>query len=214
MSLPEVLARIRAAEREAGRPQGSARLVAVTKGHVPEEIREHVLAHGLFPLGEARGQELRDKREEVQSLAAGPVEWHFIGALQTNKLKYLRGVKLIHTLTRADHAAQLARLSETWGEAPGVLLQVHNGEAQKSGVAPDALGALYHEVTLTGLSVRGLMVMAPEGNSTAAQRVFAETALRAHDLGLTELSMGMSDDYPAAIARGATLVRVGRALFS
>lgn len=210
MSLPEALARLRDAERAAGRPEGSARLVAVTKGHGADEVRERVLAHGRFPLGESRGQELRDKRAELPA----DVEWHFIGALQTNKLKYLAGVSLVHTLARADHARELARLAEKWGAAPAVLLQVHNGEPQKGGVPPTELRALYDEVRFMGLDVRGLMVMAPEGDPVAAERVFHDTALRARDLGLPELSMGMSDDFPAAVAAGATLVRIGRMLFT
>ncbi|AFZ65720.1 YggS family pyridoxal phosphate-dependent enzyme [Deinococcus peraridilitoris] len=212
MGLPEVLAHIRAAEAGAGRSPGSVRLVAVTKGHGAPEIRECVLSHGTFALGESKGQELRDKRAELGLLGLHP-QWHFIGALQTNKLKYLQGVSLVHSLTRRDHAAELARLGDRWGDVPDVLLQVHNGEAQKQGVAPGELRAVYHEVSQLGLRVRGLMVMAPEGDRQAAHRIFRDTAARAHELGLSELSMGMSDDYAEAIGCGATLVRVGRALF-
>ncbi|WP_027482130.1 YggS family pyridoxal phosphate enzyme [Deinococcus pimensis] len=214
MSLEGVLAGLRAAERDAGLAPGSARLVAVTKGHPAAEVLERVLTRGDFPLGESRGQELRDKRAELETLAPGrEVEWHFIGALQTNKLKYLRGVRLVHTLARADHARELARLASAWGAAPDLLIQVHNGEPQKSGVQPSEVERLYHEVSLMGLTVRGLMVMAPEGDPAGAERVFALTAALARDLGLPELSMGMSDDYPVAVRHGATLVRVGRALF-
>lgn len=201
---------LRAAEAAAERPPGSVRLVAVTKGHTPEDIRERVLAHGAFALGENRGQELRDKREALPA----DVEWHFIGTLQTNKLKYLRGVSLIHTLTRADHAAELARLAEKWEGAPDVLLQLHNGEPQKHGVQLSEAASLYHQVSLMGLRVRGVMIMAPEGDPAGAERAFADAARLAGDLGLPELSMGMSDDFPLAIRHGATLVRVGRALFS
>ncbi|PYE56241.1 YggS family pyridoxal phosphate-dependent enzyme [Deinococcus yavapaiensis] len=209
MSLPEVLSRIREAELVAERPSESVRLVAVTKGRTPDEIRAHVLAHGEFALAENRGQELRDKRVELPN-----VEWHFIGTLQTNKLKYLRGVTLIHTLTRADHAAELARLAESWGSAPDVLLQLHNGEPQKHGVQLSEASSLYHQVSLMGLRVRGVMIMAPEGDPEGADRTFADAERLAGDLGLSELSMGMSDDFPLAIRHGATLVRVGRALFS
>lgn len=215
MSLPDVLAALRAAERAARRPEGSVRLVAVTKGHGAAEVAGRVLAHGDFPLGESRGQELRDKRGELSALAGHrELEWHFIGALQTNKLKYLRGVRLVHTLSRVDHARELARLGATWGATPDVLLQLHNGEPQKSGVQKEDLVRVYDEVSLMGLMVRGLMVMAPEGDPDGAERVFEETARLAGDLGLTELSMGMSDDFPVAVRHGATLVRVGRALFS
>ena len=213
MSLPQVLAGLRAAEEAAGRPAGSARLVAVTKGRSARDIERAVLSHGRFPLGESKGQELRDKRRELEE-AAGPQEWHFLGTLQGNKLKYLRGVALVHSLFRADHARELARLARGWEAAPGVLLQVHNGEPQKHGCPPDQLAALCREVSEAGLTVRGLMVMAPEGDLSAAERVFLEVAALARDLGLAELSMGMSDDYPVAVGCGATLVRVGRALFA
>lgn len=225
MSLPDVLAGLREAEAAAGRPPGSARLVAVTKGQPLEAIRERVLAHaglqpGGFPLGEGRAQELRDKVAEFE--AAGvtgtewpDIEWHYIGPLQLNKVKYMRAVTLIHALEDVRQAQALADLAERWGRAPDVLLQLHNGEAQKHGVPPERLRAVYGEVAATGLTVRGLMVMAPDTEDEAVVwRVFTDTARRAHDLGLGELSMGMSGDYPLAVRAGATLVRVGTRLFS
>ena len=111
-------------------------------------------------------------------------------------------------------ASAIADAAAKWGHAPAVLLQLHNGEAQKHGIAPEQLRSVHAQVVQTGLTVRGLMVMAPEGDDEAAQRVFADTARRGHDLGLPELSMGMSGDYPLAIHAGATLVRVGRSLFT
>lgn len=215
MSLPDVLARLRAAEAQAGRPEGSARLVAVTKGHSLSEIRERVLAHGNFPLGENRGQEVRDKVQEWAETARGAPqpEWHYIGPLQSNKVKYLERVSLIHAMEDAAQAETVAKYAEKWGHAPAVLLQLHNGEAQKHGVAPADLPAVLRGVQATGLEVRGLMVMAPYDQPTEAQRLFRETAQRAHDLGLNELSMGMSGDFEVAVAEGATLVRVGSALF-
>lgn len=210
LSVPEVLARIRAAEQRAGRPAGSVRLVAVTKEHSVQEVERQVLSQGLRALGENRGQELRDK---VRELAGHELEWHFIGPVQRNKAKYLRPVTLVHTIEDASQAEAIARLAGGWGRAPDLLLQVHNGEPQKHGCPPEALGALYHQVSSMGLTVRGLMVMAPYGDPDSARRVFAETARHAADLGLMELSMGMSDDFETAIEHGATLVRVGRRLF-
>lgn len=226
MSLPAVLHDIRAAETQAGRPAGSVRLVAVSKGHSLEQIETHILAHaGLqangFPLAENRGQELRDKVAQMGT--PGPeqptpewpnIEWHFIGPVQSNKVKYLRAVSLVHTIEDLPQAEAIARAAQGWGHAPDVLLQLHNGEAQKHGVSAADLPQLLRAVQQTGLTVRGLMVMAPYDDPEGAERIFAETALRAHDLGLTELSMGMSDDFPAAIRHGATLVRVGRRLFA
>ncbi|MDO4264358.1 MAG: YggS family pyridoxal phosphate-dependent enzyme [Deinococcus sp.] len=215
MSLPDVLARIRTAEACAGRPEGSARLVAVTKGHPLEEIRSRVLAHGHFPLGENRGQEVRDKVAEWSETAQGAPqpEWHYIGPLQSNKVKYLERVALIHAIEDVAQAQVLAEYGQKWGRAPGVLLQVHNGEAQKHGIAPAQLVDVLAGVRATGLDVRGLMVMAPYGQPAEARRIFRETAQRAHDLGLSELSMGMSGDFEAAVEEGSTLVRVGSALF-
>ncbi len=211
VSLTGVISRIRAAEARAGRAPGSVKLVAVSKGQGAAAIRERILAQGAFPLAENRGQELRDKARELADAAP---EWHFIGPLQANKVKYLQPVTLIHTVEAAWQAEAVARYAGTWGRAPELLLQVHNGEPQKHGVAPEALRALYHQVSEMGLTVRGLMVMAPHDDAVAASRVFAETRARADDLGLSELSMGMSDDFELAIAHGATLVRVGRLLFA
>lgn len=216
MSLPEILAGIRRAELEAGRAPGSVGLVAVTKGHPLAEIQEKVLAHGHFPLAENRGQELRDKLAALpeRGLGAAGLEWHFIGPVQRNKVKYLRGVSLIHSIEDAEQARAVADAAAKWGRAPDVLLQRHNGEAQKHGALPEELPGLLREVQAAGLHVRGLMVMAPYGQPEAARRVFRETAAQARALDLPELSMGMSDDYPQAIAAGSTLVRVGTKLFS
>lgn len=208
MSLPDVLNEIKQAAAQAGRAPDSVRLVAVTKGHPLAEIERAILSHGNFPLAENKGQELRDKAAQLEA------EWHFIGPLQRNKIKYLRPVSLVHTIEELWQAQAIAEAAATWGHAPGVLLQVHNGEAQKHGVDPADLPALLRGVRETGLTVRGLMVMAPYEQPEAAARIFADTARRAHDLGLSELSMGMSDDFPVAIAAGATLVRVGRRLFN
>ncbi|MFC4639591.1 YggS family pyridoxal phosphate enzyme [Deinococcus hohokamensis] len=209
MSVPQVLAGIREAEAAAGRPSGSARLVAVTKGQDLASIEAHVLAHGAFPLGEGRAQELRDK-----AALRPEQEWHFLGPLQRNKVKYLRPVTLVHSLEEVWQAEAIAQAAQTWGRAPDVLLQLHNGEAQKHGVAPEQLPEVLRQVRATGLNVRGLMVMAPDAAAPEVRRVFEDAARRAHDLGLSELSMGMSGDYPLAVAAGSTLVRVGRSLFT
>lgn len=216
MSVPAVLAAIRQAEAQAGRPPGSARLVAVTKGQDLPSIERCVLAFGAFPLGEGRAQELRDKAAVRPDL-----EWHYIGTLQRNKVKYLRPVTLVHSIEAVWQAEAIAQAAQGWGRAPDVLLQLHNGEAQKHGLSGAELPGALREVQATGLTVRGLMVMAPDvGGLEDAERdarllaLFTDTARRAHDLGLSELSMGMSGDYPLAVRAGATLVRVGRSLFS
>ncbi|GAA5435358.1 YggS family pyridoxal phosphate enzyme [Deinococcus aquaticus] len=221
MSVPAVLTAIREAEAQAGRAPGSARLVAVTKGQDLPSIEAHVLAHGAFPLGEGRAQELRDKAALRPDL-----EWHYIGTLQRNKVKYLRPVTLVHGIEAAWQAEAIAQAAQGWGRAPDLLLQLHNGEAQKHGVDGADLPGVLRQVQATGLTVRGLMVMAPDAPEPDDQQLdaaarearllalFTDTARRAHDLGLSELSMGMSGDYPLAVRAGATLVRVGRSLFS
>lgn len=209
MSLPTIMSQIRQAEQEAGRPEGAVKLVAVSKGHSAEQIGRDILTHGDFPLAENRGQELRDKK-----LALPGVTWHFIGPIQRNKVKYLEGVSLVHTIEEVWQAQAIADVAHKWGRAPELLLQMHNGEAQKHGIDPDELRTTLREVQATGLTVRGLMVMAPYDQPDEARQVFGDTARRAHDLGLDELSMGMSDDFSLAIAAGATLVRIGRSLFT
>lgn len=217
MSVPDVLARMREAEARAGRPSGSARLVAITKGQDPASIERAVLAHGAFPLGEGRAQELRDKAATFAARGWNP-EWHYVGPLQRNKVKYLRPVTLVHAIEAAWQAEAIAAAAAGWGRAPDVLLQLHNGEAQKHGVPAADLAATLRAVQATGLRVRGVMVMAPgaagEGAEAHIRGVFRDAARRAHDLGLSELSMGMSGDYPLAVEEGATLVRVGRSLFT
>ncbi|WP_293911539.1 alanine racemase [Deinococcus sp.] len=230
LSLPGVVGEIRAAEAQAGRPPGSVRLIVVSKGHTLTDIAGRIVPQaGLLgapmALAENRGQELRDKVRELEQFPEWPapewpkvewpkVEWHFIGPVQRNKIKYLGRAALIHTIESADQSRALADAAARWGHAPGVLLQLHNGDAQKHGVELQELKALYHDTVETGLDVRGLMVMAPYGNPEAAARVFAEAARHAAELGLSDLSMGMSDDFAAAIAAGATMVRIGTRLFA
>ena len=163
MSVPEVLAGIRRAEEAAGRPAGSARLVAVTKGQDLDAIARCVLSHGSFPLGEGRAQELRDK-----SALRPDLDWHFIGSLQRTKVKYLRHVPLVHSIEAAWQAEAIAQAAQGWGRAPDVLLQLHNGEAQKHGLEAHELPGVLREVQQTGLRVRGLMVMAPDLDACAA----------------------------------------------
>lgn len=219
MSLPAVLEAVRQAEADAGRDPSSVRLIAVTKQHTPSDIQERVLAYqdlqsGGFPLAENRGQDLRDKANWFAEQGVRNLEWHFIGPLQLNKVKYMRPVSLVHALEELRQAEALAEAAQAWGRAPDVLLQVHNGEVQKHGIAPADLPAMLRQVQATGLNVRGLMVMAPYDQPEVAERLFSDTAARAHDLGLGELSMGMSDDFPQAIRCGATMVRIGRSLFT
>lgn len=205
--LARTRAALRRAEAAAGREPGSVRLMAVTKTRPLEQVRALLAEDPTLALGENRGQDLRDRSAEL----AG--EWHMIGPLQLNKVKYLQRAAAVHTVERSEQLRELARRGESWGRVPEVYLQRANGEAQKHGAEPEELTGLLREARELGLTVRGLMAMAPHGDPAAARAVFRATAEDAARLGLEGLSMGMSDDYAVAIEEGSTLVRIGRALF-
>ena len=217
--LSRVRARIAAAEAAAGRAAGSVRLVAVTKKMTVDDARA-ALAAGQLDLGESYGQELRDKREALSGDAIQP-RWHFVGPLQANKVKYVAGhVALIHSVD----STELLDALERRGSEQACLVQVNvAGEAQKRGVAPAALPALLeHFAGLSRVRCAGLMTVPPQAADPAAARPFfaALRALRDREaergrprVELGELSMGMSQDLEAAIAEGATLVRIGTAIF-
>ncbi len=229
--LAAVEARIQRACDAAGRPRDQVRLLAATKTRTPEEIAAGVQA-GLRLLGENRAQELRDKVDPVATLL-GPghpsPEWHFIGPLQRNKVKYVVGrATLVHAVDSLKLGQELsAKVQQLTGDAPpdgppmGVLVEVNvGGEDSKAGVPPDQALDLCHQLTeLPGLQLRGLMTIPPQVDDDARTRAFfaslrqlAEQG-RAQGLPLTELSMGMSGDLEQAIAEGATIVRVGTAIF-
>ncbi len=205
MSIAERLAHVRA-----GVPPGVT-LVAVSKTQPAELVRE-AYAAGQRHFGENYVQEWRSKAEALADLP--DLVWHFIGSLQTNKAKYLAGrVGLVHTIDREELATELGRRSAQKGAATPVLVEVNvAGEASKSGCAPDQVARLARAVgALPGLELRGLMcIPPPEDDPRPHFRMLR--GLR-DSLGLAELSMGMSSDYPIAIEEGATIVRVGTAIF-
>jgi pyridoxal phosphate enzyme (YggS family) len=175
----------------------------------PLELLREAMAAGQRSFGENYAQEFRDK---FQALAGEPgLDWHFIGALQTNKVKYVAGkAALVHT---CDRLSLLQELSKRAPVEQRVLLEINIGrEPQKAGVLPEDAAALLEQVrALPKLRCDGLMCIPPaEGDPRVHFR-----ALRAlgEKLGLRELSMGMSADYEAAIEEGATIVRVGTAIF-
>ncbi len=189
-------------------------LVAVSKTRPAAEVRE-ALAAGQLAFGENYAQELRDKADEV---GAGP-EWHFIGSLQRNKVKYVVGrARLVHDVDSLALAEEIGKRS---GATPtGILLGVNMGEAQKSGVpAGQVLDLAEAVVRVPGVELRGLMTIPPPTEDPeGAAPYFAELAAlaargRAAGLPLHELSMGMSHDWQVAVRHGATLVRVGSAIF-
>jgi pyridoxal phosphate enzyme (YggS family) len=217
--LARVRARIAAAERSSGRPAGSVRLIAVSRKMTVDDVRAAIAA-GQRLFGESYGQELRDKHAAMGADAPGP-EWHFIGPLQSNKVKYVAGqVALIHAV---DSTALLDAIASR-GVPQDCLVQVNvAGEAGKHGIAPADLPALLDRFAGTGpVRCRGLMLIPPLGDQAedsrphfAAQRELRdrEATHARPNVELRELSMGMSDDLDVAIAEGATMVRVGTAIF-
>jgi PLP dependent protein len=211
--------RIAAAARAAGRDPSSVTLLAVSKTWPAEAVRE-LAALGQTAFGENRAQELTAKAAELADL---PLEWHFVGQLQRNKAAAVaRTGAVVHSLDRLPLARALARVGEETGRPVGVFLQVDLGGAagelaERGGAAPDDVPALADAVAeLPGLTLRGLMAVAPRGEEPGPAFVrlaaLAER-VRADHPGAAELSAGMSADLEEAIAAGATLVRVGTALF-
>jgi len=211
MSLQAITARIAAAEAAAGRKAGSVQLIAVSKVQPDARVRE-VLAAGHRLFGENYVQEAAAKWPGFRA-EFGPVAVHMIGPLQTNKAKL--AVELfdaIHTVDRASLAEKLAKLAQGRGASPEVFVQVNTGlEPQKAGVLPDDVDAFVASCRAMDLPLAGLMCIPPEGEeSTPHFKMLAGMAARN---GLIGLSMGMSGDFEAAIAEGATHVRVGSAIF-
>lgn len=205
-NLARVEERIRAACQRAKRSREEVTLVAVTKTFPSSDV-DHAIAAGVTHVGENKVQEARDKKPLVRSAA----KWHLIGHLQSNKAKdAVRIFDVIQTIDSFELAERVARLSDTRRD---VMLQVNIGrEAQKSGVEVEDVDALAKRISgLPQLRLTGLMAIPPvEGE---VRPYFRELrSLRDH-LGLPELSMGMTDDFEAAIEEGATIIRVGRAIF-
>jgi len=217
-SLRAVRARIEAAAKACGRDPASVALVAVSKTKSPEMIRE-AYAAGQRAFGENYAQELGDKAAALADLR--DIAWHFIGHLQSNKAKLVaRVASVVHTVHSRDLASELGKRAVAAGRAPlTVLVSVKlSEEASKHGVAPSELAALLDAIEKDErLRLRGLMTMPPPDDLAIAKRVFDELfALRARHGGparLPELSMGMTHDLEIAIASGATMVRVGTAIF-
>jgi pyridoxal phosphate enzyme (YggS family) len=188
-------------------------LVAVSKGHPPERIRE-AFAAGQRHFGENYAQEWKAKADALSDLPG--LVWHYVGGLQSNKAKVLVGrAAWIHTVDRLGLAQTISRLAAQRGATARVLLEVNvGGESQKAGCAPAEVPGLVEGVaSLPGLELRGLMCIPPADTDPrpgfAALRALRDRLPRR----LPDLSMGMSGDYPAAIAEGATLVRIGTAIF-
>ncbi len=205
MTVADRLERVRA-----GLPP-AVTLVAVSKGQPAEAIRE-AHAAGQRHFGENYAQEWRRKAEALGDLPG--IVWHFVGALQTNKVRLVAGaVRWIHTVDREELAREISRRYAPSGASALVLLEVNvAGEATKSGCAPGDAPRLARAVReLPGLELRGLMCIPPaEGDPRPHFRTLRKLG---GDLGLPDLSMGMSADFRIAVEEGATLVRLGTSIF-
>jgi len=216
MGVAEVRDRITLAALRVGREPGAVTLVAVTKYATLAQVGELVRA-GVVDLGENHYQQLRDRAQEPALVAAG-VRWHAIGPLQANKVKYVaRWASAFHAVASVDIAADLSARRLAEGLAPlDCYVQVNvAGEATKAGVEPADVGALRAACAdLAGIRIIGLMAMPPLVATPEDSRPWFR-ALRelAQQHGLAGLSMGTSADYEVAVEEGATVVRVGSALF-
>ncbi|MEQ8365311.1 MAG: YggS family pyridoxal phosphate-dependent enzyme [Roseicyclus sp.] len=211
MALLDIQTRIAAAEAAAGRPAGSARLIAVSKVQPPDRV-EAVLAQGHRVFGENRVQEAAGRWPDFQARFEG-ISLHLIGPLQTNKARQaVEMFDAIHTLDRIKLANALARLAQERGACPDLMVQVNTGaEPQKAGILPQNADAFIAEVRALDLPVTGLMCIPPVDEEPSLH--FALLAKIAARNDLPDLSMGMSGDFETAISLGATYVRVGSAIF-
>ena len=217
-NLGAIRCRIRAAAEAAGRDPSGIRLVAVSKTRPHEDIRKAADA-GQTIFGESKVQEALAK----SPLLPPALEWHFIGHLQTNKIrKALPLFHLFHGIDNLDLAAQMDRIAEECGCFPRILIEVNvSGEGSKFGFQPDRLRSeIAGLLALPRVGVLGLMTMAPYSEDPLAAKPYFAALRRLRDdleqqtgTPLPELSMGMSGDFETAIAEGATLVRVGTAVF-
>ena len=206
------------AARKSGRTAEQIELVAVSKTHAAEKVQEAIEA-GQLLFGESRVQEARAKIPLLPSR----LRWHFIGHLQKNKIRHaLPLFELFHGIDSLVLAREMERIAEEEGMRPRVLLEVNvAGEASKHGFSPEALRRdLEAALSLGRLTIEGLMTLPPLTPEAEASRQYfiALRKLRDQleaefDVRLPQLSMGMSGDFPIAIEEGATLVRVGTAIF-
>ncbi len=196
---------------DSGRDPATVRLVAVTKGFDVSAVTA-ALAAGVTDIGENYPAELLGKAAALAGAGAdGSPRWHFLGAIQRRRVRDLAPVVgCWQTLARVVEGEAIA------GRAPGarVLVEVEvSGRPGRNGCAPAAVPDLVRDLEALDLTVGGLMVVAPPGPAAVARDAFRTTARLAADLGLTELSMGMTGDLEVALSEGSTMVRLGRALF-
>jgi PLP dependent protein len=219
--LNEISACLANAARRSGRLPEAVRLVAVAKTH-PAELIRTAAAAGVQIVGENYIQEARAKFDALIGL---PLQWHFIGHLQSNKAKYaVRMFDLIHTLDSIKLAVELDRQAQKAGKIQHVLVQVNiSGESAKSGLSQAEAVALMHGISkMRHIRVKGLMTMPPYFDQPEKARPYFSAlrqladdirGMQIPDIEMNELSMGMTGDFESAVEEGATLVRIGTALF-
>lgn len=219
-NIANIRARIDAACQRSQRDPCSVRLVAVSKTHAATSVDEAVVA-GQELFGENYVQEFATKAEDVLA----PVQWHFIGSLQSNKVKYLAGrVAMIHSVDRLSLAEELDRQWGKLGKTLEILIEVNLGDEESKGGASAnaAIGLIRRIATLPNLKICGLMALPPYLEDAEAVRPYFRrlrelseqiAAWNIEGVVMRELSMGMSHDFEVAIEEGATLVRVGTAIF-
>ncbi len=212
--------RIRAAEQRFGRKPGSVQLLAVSKKHPSASIREAIDA-GQTCFGENYVQEMVEKSAELANDNRN-IDWHFIGPIQSNKTRLIASTaRWVHSVDSLKIAQRLSEQKPADAPDINICLQVNiSNETSKSGVQPAELAALASQIAvLPGIRLRGLMAIpAPEHDFAQQRAVFAQVRALQEDLvaqgfTLDTLSMGMTDDMEAAIAEGATIVRIGTAIF-
>jgi len=221
MQIETIRERIRSAALTAGRQPETVRLVAVSKTVPADRVRAAVQA-GITLLGENYIQEAREKIDALQDME---VSWHFIGHLQSNKAKYaVRLFDMIHSVDSFKLAQELDKQAAKKAKVQDILIQVNTGkEASKSGVYEEEALALVRQAgRMEHLSVKGLMTLPPYFNAPDKVRPYFRALRELRDriqaealpgVSMNELSMGMTGDFEAAIQEGATLVRIGTAIF-
>ena len=212
--------RIGEACRRSGRSRDEVRLVAVSKKFALPVILE-ANRLGLRDFGENYAQELRNKQREAREGAAGTLRWHFIGALQRNKVKYVVGkADLIHAVDNMPLVAELDKRAAASGTRVRALVEINGGEQSKNGIRGDDLREFLENASrFRSVSLEGLMIMPPYFEDPEMSRPWFSGLREMRDEiagefpGIRELSMGMSNDFEVAIEEGATILRVGSALF-
>ena len=221
----EILERVAQAARAAGRDPREVTVCAVSKTVDVDKVAA-ARAAGYTAFGENRPQELTRKLDLLRGDPAfADVAWHMIGNMQENKINRVLEDRpaLIHSIASPELAAAVSKRAQARGMVQPVLLEVNvSGEESKSGMAPQVVREQFSAIAaLEGIKVRGLMTMAPQGDPAVAERTFEGLRLlleglraeAAEPASLTELSMGMSEDFWEAVGQGATIVRLGRVAF-